>query len=1047
LRIIRKTIDRFQLRAAGIIAVIATNLLDGCGRSEPPLVTATPIERLARAAPSSGRRLETRFSGDFRYAPLRPLPSSRPAEDEYDLEGVAGEILAESDRTRSADGLRAVGVARGLLGSFEESVRRLESASQLGPDDPGIWNDLAAARYAVAIDKDDPQRLPGALSAVDHALRLSPSASGARFNRALILTRLGIRNDAIEAWRSVLTTERDHGWAAEARAHLSTLLQAVVSPVEPALEHALQSADRGDPKPLRDLVTAYPQETRITAETKMLTSWAEAVDRRDFVSGERVLQRTRRIGDLLVTVNGDQLLSDIVRTISTASPSKRRRLAKAHIAYRDARVHYAKRHENSAEKIRSTAFLFACEDSPMEHVARYYSANAFLDSNRAESSRAMLDRVIGSVDANRYPSLAAGAEKELGLYYGFRGMWTRSLTHLERSRVRFATRREEVNAAFVEAVVGEAYDRIGDFGRGWRHRVASLDVLTRSAPSSRSLPVLIGAVHAEIMRGEYESALSLLQVTRRDADQVAVPDLTAETILREARVALIARGKQEAERALLAAKHVVESIQNQGTRERIEAEIAVVEAAIVRRSNPRRAVEIVTPAITFFRSHELGILLPAALLERGHAHLADGQRASARADFEEGLLWIEQQRANVAVPVRTTLFDTVPELTGELIDLLLASGDKTDRYAAYAVVERARARTLVEALGIAEAPGSATVGAIMSALPPNAVVVEFALLPDGVAAFCIGPKGLSVRRLDVKPAELRRGVAELRTLIEERKPLVEVQQVSAQLYAYLFLPMDPEIGAAEIVYLAPDRFLNATPFSALYDLRSRKYLVQKHRLILSPSGTFLRRRGRLKHEVQPALIIADPTSWDGGKRLDAARAAASEIAKLYGSPPPLVGRGATIERFIAAAPKAALIHYAGHARSDDTAGGFLPLAPSHDSDGRLDATAISRLPLQKTGLVILSACATIRGDVSHVEGMPSLSRAFLNAGAPAVIGMLWEIDDQMTARLLRPFHQRLHEGMLPSQALREAQIEMLTSPREELRHPASWAAAELLGVD
>jgi CHAT domain-containing protein len=160
-----------------------------------------------------------------------------------------------------------------------------------------------------------------------------------------------------------------------------------------------------------------------------------------------------------------------------------------------------------------------------------------------------------------------------------------------------------------------------------------------------------------------------------------------------------------------------------------------------------------------------------------------------------------------------------------------------------------------------------------------------------------------------------------------------------------------------------------------------------------------------------------------------------------------MGREATLERFVAAAPRSALIHYAGHAQSDEIAGGFLPLAPSAGNDGRMDAAAISRLSLRRTNLVILSACATMRGNVAHVEGMPSISRAFLRAGVPAVVGMLWSIDDATAARLLVPFHRRLSKHATPSESLRAAQCALITSKDQQLQHPASWAAAELFGVD
>jgi CHAT domain-containing protein len=98
-------------------------------------------------------------------------------------------------------------------------------------------------------------------------------------------------------------------------------------------------------------------------------------------------------------------------------------------------------------------------------------------------------------------------------------------------------------------------------------------------------------------------------------------------------------------------------------------------------------------------------------------------------------------------------------------------------------------------------------------------------------------------------------------------------------------------------------------------------------------------------------------------------------------------------------------------------------------------------------LVILSACATMRGTASRVEGMPSVSRGFLTAGAPLVLGMLWEIEDEAAARLLLAFHERLRKPATASEALRETQCAFIHSSDAAAGHPASWAAAELLGVD
>lgn len=1042
MRTISKGSNGLLTRTTALIAVVAISALASYRRSE--ISAASPqIELLARTVSRSERVVEARFSGPFPWAPLRRPELPKNAEQSAELEAAAGRLLSDGDRTRSHETLRAAGIARVLLGSPEDGVRRLERVCHADPRDAEAWNDLSAARYTLAVDRNDPELLPAALSAADRALRLSPSLTSARFNRALVLTHLGMRNTAMEAWRSARETEPDRRWAAEAGKRLSILRSEGTPPIERNIQDALQAAERGNETLLVALVDAHPQEARTSAETLFLSGWAEAAHKGDSKGAARALKSARHIAGLLERMNGDSLLSDAVRAIDEASPHNRSLLVRAYLAYRNARNHSAADHPNSAAELLAAADTFARAHSPMRHLARYYAATAFRASNRPEECRKELERVLASIDADRYPSVAAGAEKELGLYYGFRGMWTTSLKHVERSEALFSAHGEQVNAAFAEGTMGEAYDRIGDFEHGWYHRVHSLDVLTRSPPDRRSQAVMIGAVHAEIMRANYESALSLLQVAREEAGRVHAPDMTAETLLREAQVLFITGKEKEASRSLAVAKEASASIEDDGKRGRVAAEIDVVDAAIKRRSDPTSAIESATAAVKYFEAHELFILLPDAYLERGRAHLARGEAREAKNDFECGLQSIERQRTNLALDTRPTVFDTVPELTGELARLLLANGDEEG---AYTVVERARARTLIESLGVATDPGSASLSATMRALPPDGVIIEYALLPDAVVAFCVTPKVLTVYRLEARPAEIRHSIAELRAAIERRSEIADMLRVSQKLYDDLLRPLEPSTAGAEVLYIAPDRFLNATPFAALYDSHARKYLIEEHPLVLTPSGTFVLRRTRLRRRTRPALIIADPTNAAGGRRLYVSRREAIELASFYDATP-LVGPDATIDRFLKESPKSALIQYVGHAHSDDATGGFLPLAPVHGNDGRLDAGVISRLPLRRTDLVVLSACATMRGDVSRIEGMPSLSRAFLTAGAPAVIGTLWEVDERPTAELLHRLHQHLHDNMPASRALRETQLEMLNDGNRELQHPAAWAAAEFLGTD
>src|SRR5262249_2723624 len=142
-----------------------------------------------------------------------------------------------------------------------------------------------------------------------------------------------------------------------------------------------------------------------------------------------------------------------------------------------------------------------------------------------------------------------------------------------------------------------------------------------------------------------------------------------------------------------------------------------------------------------------------------------------------------------------------------------------------------------------------------------------------------------------------------------------------------------------------------------------------------------------------------------------------------------------------------MIHYAGHAQSDAVGSyGTIRLAADDArKTGDPDADDIARLRLRGSPLVVLAACGTIRGDANHVEGMPSVARAFLAAGPRRVVGPLWAIDDHTAAPLFRRVHQQLRSGVAPAAALQSAQLALLRSGDTQLQHPASWAPIEILG--
>ena len=92
-------------------------------------------------------------------------------------------------------------------------------------------------------------------------------------------------------------------------------------------------------------------------------------------------------------------------------------------------------------------------------------------------------------------------------------------------------------------------------------------------------------------------------------------------------------------------------------------------------------------------------------------------------------------------------------------------------------------------------------------------------------------------------------------------------------------------------------------------------------------------------------------------------------------------------------------------------------------------------------LLVLSACQTASGDNRAALGLAGLA---VRSGARSTLATLWSAKDQSTAKLMVKFYQALtREGVSKAEALRQAQLEMLQSPRYQ--DPFYWAPFVLVG--
>lgn len=90
-------------------------------------------------------------------------------------------------------------------------------------------------------------------------------------------------------------------------------------------------------------------------------------------------------------------------------------------------------------------------------------------------------------------------------------------------------------------------------------------------------------------------------------------------------------------------------------------------------------------------------------------------------------------------------------------------------------------------------------------------------------------------------------------------------------------------------------------------------------------------------------------------------------------------------------------------------------------------------------LVVLHACETNVGKLFKGEGVASVNRGFVSAGAGSVLTTFWLVGDGPTPDFMAPFYQNLFKGRSKDEAVRQAKLQNLD------KDPYYWASYIIYG--
>ncbi len=350
-------------------------------------------------------------------------------------------------------------------------------------------------------------------------------------------------------------------------------------------------------------------------------------------------------------------------------------------------------------------------------------------------------------------------------------------------------------------------------------------------------------------------------------------------------------------------------------------------------------------------------------------------------------------------------------------------------------------------------PGEITsTGEIRELLPGDAAVVEYFCGDSSITIFILTKSSINAVNVNCDSGFFKK-VRQFRESLPKLNYLNYLTSAS-ELYSKLIEPVRSLLRDKQKLYIIPDDILSYLPFEALLtepqprrfngDFSNLPYLINDYEISYYYSGLLLKEnlRQRNNNKAKTFAGLAIP-----GKDINTPSVneinSIGELFKEHNYHYDLYTKTASEENGLKLENLSGykFIHLAAPAFINEEHPDLSGLE-YYGEKGNLYAGDIYNLTLD-ADLVVLSNCESRLGTNVKGEGIYSLTRSFLYAGAANLVIPLWRAADKSTPILMTLFYKNILDGMNYSSALRKAKIDLVKGG--VYSYPLEWSPFVLIG--